>query len=558
MDTFDYLIVGAGPAGSVLANRLSANPKLRVGLVEAGPEKNHKRAIVRMPLAMVTFMAPALAFMGGPKFMDWFETEPEPGLQGRRMALPRGIGTGGSTNVNGQIFIRGQREDYDAWAAAGCPGWGYDDVLPYFKKLERFELLAEPASARRLPKALRNVAPAYHGTDGPLNVAPPRSLNPMSHVFLKAAEQAGLSLTADFNGASQAGAGLYMFTQRNGQRVTAEAAYLAPIRTRPNLVILPDRRVTRIVFDGKKATGIVVRGPQGEETLQAREVILSTGSFVSPHLLQLSGVGDAAELKKIGIASLHHLPGVGRNLQDHLDVTIEYKAKTAAPYGISWRALPRNALHVADWFLRKRGLFASTTAEGGAFVVASPTEKRPDIQLFFCAGVANTQNASGFTGHGFLMHACQLRPGSMGRVTALSADPTQKPSILYNFFRGDSTMDSLREGIKLARRIIDQPAFAPHLEAEVDPGPDVASDGAIEAFIRQRVGTLFHPVGTCKMGTDELAVVDPRNMRVRGLEGLRVVDASVMPLIVSANTVAATYMLAEKAADLIQTADAAA
>ncbi len=548
MIEFDYLIIGAGPAGCVLANRLSANPNCKIGLIEAGPEKNHRRAIVRMPLAMVTFMAPALKFLGGHKFVDWFETEPEPGLQGRRMNMPRGIGTGGSSNINGQIFIRGQREDYDAWAEAGCKGWAYDDVLPYFKKLETLELLTQPQEAKRLPPALQKIDAHYHGTSGPVNIARLRSINPMAQVFLDAAQQAGLKLNADFNGADQAGVGLYMFTQKNGQRITAEGAYLEPVRNRPNLTILPNRKVAKIILEDKVARGVELIGG---DKIDAREVILSAGSFVSPHLLQLSGIGDSNDLKKAGIAPLHHLPGVGRNLQDHLDVTVEFKAKTAVPYGISWRSLPRNVMHVADWLLRKRGLFASTTGEGGAFVIAAQGETRPDVQLFFCTGVANTQNAKGFTGHGFLLHVCELRPKSVGSLKAISADPSDKPSILYNFFRGQSNFDSLREGVKLARRIVAQAPFKPHLDKEVDPGADNASDGAIEAFIRQTVGTLFHPVGTCKMGTDKDAVVDPQTMRVHGLKGLRVVDASVMPILVSANTVAATYMLAEKAADLI-------
>ncbi len=548
MEPYDYLIIGAGAAGCVLANRLSENPNTRVALVEVGPDRNHRRTIIRMPLAMVTFMAPKLAFLGGPKFMDWFESEPEPGLQGRRIALPRGQGTGGSTNVNGQIFIRGQREDFDGWEASGAKGWAYNDVLPYFKKLERFEMLAKPSSAKILPDALRPIDEKYHGTSGPLNIAPLRSVNPMAHVFLKAAQLAGLKLNPDFNGKSQNGAGLYMFTQKNGGRVTAEGAYIAPIReARKNLTIISGKRATRLLMEGKRCVGVML----GNEEIRAREVILAAGAFASPQLLLLSGIGDKADLKKVGVTSVHHLPGVGKNLQDHLDVTIEYKAKTATPYGISWRSFPRNVGHVINWLFRKRGLFASTTAEGGAFV-STTKSARPDIQLFFCSGVANTQNAKGFTGHGFLMHACQLRPGSIGTLKLKSSNPAEKPSIIYNFFRGESTMDALREGIKIGRKIVDQSPFAQHLDREVSPGADVSSDGAIEAFIRQTVGTLFHPVGTCKMGTDDQAVVDPKTLRVHGLHGLRVVDASIMPLIVSGNTVAATYMLAERAADLIK------
>ncbi|MDI6025175.1 GMC family oxidoreductase N-terminal domain-containing protein [Corticibacterium sp. UT-5YL-CI-8] len=559
MAAYDYIIVGAGPAGCVLANRLSADPAVRVCLVEAGRDRNARKALVRIPLAMVTFMAPALAFLGGPKFMSWFETEPEPGLQGRSIALPRGKGTGGSTNVNGQIFIRGQREDFDHWRDLGNPGWGYDDLIPYFRKLERFEILAEKGAARHIrfgdAPLEQQVDPAYHGTEGPLNIAPLRSVNSMAEVFLEAAQQAGHPLNPDFNGARQNGVGLYTFTQKGGERVTAEGAYLDPIRSRPNLTIMPETQVERVLFDGRRATGIAYRSSGEAGTLEGREIILSAGAFASPHLLMLSGIGNERDLARHGIEVVADLPGVGENLQDHLDITIEYRAKSTAPYGISWRALPRNVGHVLNWMFRKRGLFASTTGEGGGFVSTDPTTDRPDIQLFFCTGRANTQAASGFTGHGFLMHACQLRPASIGRVTLKSADPRDKPSIIYNFFRGDSTMEALRKGIRIAREIVAQAPFAPHLDAEVDPGPDVDSDGALDAFIRERVGTLFHPAGTCAMGQGERAVVDPTNMRVHGVEGLRVVDASIMPTIVSANTVAATYCLAEKAADLIRQSD---
>ncbi len=556
MAPFDYVIVGAGAAGCVLANRLSENPNTRVALVEAGADHNSRRAIVRIPLAMVTFMAPALAFLGGPKFMSWFESEPEPGLQGRSMSLPRGRGTGGSTNVNGQIFMRGQREDFDAWRDAGNTGWGYDDLLPYFRKLERFELLADPAAGASIRLAGQplgqQIDPAYHGTHGPLNIAPARSINPLARAYLAAAQLAGHALNPDFNGARQNGVGFYTFTQKKGERVTAESAYLDPVRQRPNLTVIPQTQVTRILLDGNTATGIAVRRDGKPETIEGREIILAAGSFVSPQLLMLSGIGPSRELARHNIPVVADLPGVGQNLQEHLDVTLEYRAKSTTPYGISWKALPRNVLHVFDWIFRRRGLFSSTTAEAGGFLSTDPASDRPDIQLFFCSGRANTQAASGFTGHGFLMHICQLRPGSIGQLTLRSADPDDKPSILYNFFRGDSSMDVLRAGIRLARNVMLQKPFERHLDAEIDPGPEVESDGALDAFIRERVGTLFHPVGTCAMGRGEDAVVDPDSLRVRGVKGLRVIDASIMPTIVSANTVAATYCLAEKGADLIK------
>ena len=556
MAEFDYVIVGAGAAGCVLANRLTEDPAIRVALVESGPDHNSRKTLVKMPLAMVTFMAPALAFLGGPKFMQWFETEPEPGLQGRQIALPRGRGTGGSTNVNGQIFIRGQRQDFDHWSDLGNAGWGYDDLLPYFRKLERFELLADPKSGRHVNlggKPLSGqVEPKFHGTEGPLNIAPPRIVNPMVEAYLEAARLAGYPLNPDFNGEKQDGVGFYTFTQRSGERMTAERAYLDPIRQRPNLTVITGKPVTRVLIEGRRAVGIAWKSDTDAGEIRGREIILSAGTFVSPHLLMLSGIGNARELERAGIPVVTDLPGVGENLQDHLDITLEYRTKTTAPYGISWRALPRNILHVLDWIFRRRGLFATTTAEAGGFVSTRPDVDRPDIQLFFCAAVGNTQNAAGFTGHGFLVHATDLRPGSVGRLRLKGADPGEKPSIVFNFFRDASTMDALREGVRIIRRIVAQPPFARHMGHEADPGPEVESDGAIDAFIRRTVGTLFHPVGTCSMGVGPEAVVDPASLRVHGIDGLRVVDASVMPSIVSANTVAATYCIAEKAADLIK------
>jgi choline dehydrogenase len=556
MDEFDYIIVGGGAAGCVLANRLSADLSCRVAMIEPGRDRNSKKAIVRMPLGMISFMMPAIAFLGGPKFMSWYETEPEPGLQGRRIALPRGRATGGSTTVNGMIYIRGQREDFDHWRELGNEGWGYDDLLSYFKRAETFEILNDPDATPGLKLDGRPVSeqidPAFHGTDGPVNIAPLRSVNPMCDVFLEAAKQAGYSYNADFNGARQNGFGYYWFTQKGGERMSAERAYLDPVRSRPNLTILSGRRVTRVLLDGDKAIGVEAEGDEGKREIRAsREVILSAGAFISPQILMLSGIGDPAELSRHGIDVRHSLPGVGANLQDHIDVTLEYKAKTTVPYGISWRALPRNILHVFDWIFRRRGLFASTSGEGGAFVSTKPESDRPDIQLFFCTSVGNAQNAGSMFGHGFLMHVCELRPGSVGRLRLVDADPKTPPSIIYNFFRGASSMDALKAGMKIAREIVGQKAFAPHRDREVTPGPEVASDGALEAYIRQACGTLYHPVGTCAMGHGPDAVVDPSTLAVHGIKGLRVIDASVMPTIVSGNTMAATYCIAEKGADLV-------
>ena len=327
MAEFDYVIVGAGAAGCVLANRLSEDPAVKVALVESGPDRNSRTALVRMPLAMVTFMAPALAFLGGPKFISWFETEPEPGLQGRQIALPRGRGTGGSTNVNGQIFIRGQREDFDHWRDLGDRGWGYDDLLPYFRKLERFELLADPRSGRHVKPGGRPVAeqvdPKFHGTDGPLNIAAPRIVNPMTEVYLEAAQLAGYPLNPDFNGERQDGVGFYTFTQRDGERMTAERAYLDPVRQRPHLTVIADKPITRLLMEGARAVGVVWKSEAGGGEIRGREIILSAGSFVSPHLLMLSGIGNARELERHGITVVAVKKNKRENLQDHLDVTLE-------------------------------------------------------------------------------------------------------------------------------------------------------------------------------------------------------------------------------------------
>ena len=555
MPEFDYVIVGAGAAGAVLANRLTEDPGTRVALIEQGPDRNSRRAIVRIPLGMVTFMAPALAWLGGPKFMQWFETESEPGLNGRRIALPRGKGTGGCTLINGQIWIRGQREDFDEWRDGGCDGWGYDDLLPYFRKSEHFEPLSDPSSDAHLPaegdRAKPPIDPAYHGVGGPVTLAHMRAINPMARAFLEAAKRAGLKFNSDFNGPRQSGYGFYTFTHKRGERVTAESAYIDPIRDRPNLTILPERRVTRVLMDDTKATGVAWIGPDGAGETHAREVILSAGSFVSPHLLMLSGIGAPEELQAHGLPVVTPLPGVGKNLQDHLDVTLEYKARSLAPYGGSWRAVPRNAVHLLDWIIRRRGLFASTTAECGGFI-STKGEARPDVQLFFCTGLANTQNAKGFSTHGFMMHVCELRPRSKGALSLTSADPLALPSIRYNFFEGDSRLDTLRRGIRVARDIIAQPPFKRHLGHEMAPGETAQDDEALDQFIRDTVGTLFHPVGTCAMGTGPMDVVDPGTLRVHGTDGLRVVDASIMPKLVSGNTVAATYALAEKAAEIIR------
>jgi len=344
------------------------------------------------------------------------------------------------------------------------------------RKVDRHRLRRiEPRGAqggRQIPRPALGRERDHVVAGRPLRLLPDHSRD--HGLRLEAAQLAGYPLNPDFNGEKQDGVGFYTFTQINGERMTAERAYLDPIRQRPNLTVITDKPVTRVLMEGKRAVGIAWKNGAEAGEIRGKEIILSAGSFVSPQLLMLSGIGNARELERYGIPVVADLPGVGENLQDHLDITLEYRTKTTAPYGISWRALPRNILHVLDWIFRRRGLFATTTAEAGGFVSTRPEVERPDIQLFFCAAVGNTQNAAGFTGHGFLVHATDLRPGSVGRLRLKSADPNEKPSILFNFFRDASTMDALREGVKIIRRIVAQPPFGKHMGHEADPGPDAA------------------------------------------------------------------------------------
>ena len=557
MSEFDYIIVGGGTAGCVLANRLTEDPNVEVAMVEQGPDGNSRKRLVRTPLGVASFFVPFLKFLGGAKLVDWHESAPEPGLQGRKIALPRGRAVGGSSTINGMLYVRGQREDYDHWRDLGNEGWGFDDLLPYFKKVETFEALKNPASTRHLKFGSRPISeqidPAYHGTEGPVTVSPMRHANPLCPAFFDAAVAVGMPLNADYNGASQEGVGYYYYVNKDGYRASAESAYIDPIRDRRNLTIISDTKVLKITTEGNRATGIICSTAGERRELKARrEVILCTGSFISPQLLMLSGIGDAGQLKRHGIDLVQHLPGVGANLQDHVDTWVKYRAKSSTPYGISWKALPANIAHLFRWLLGRRGMLASTTSEAGGFFSTVAGVRRPNIQLFFNVTLGMVQDAASIFGHGWLVHVCDLRPHSSGHIRLKSADPYETPEILFNFFRGDSTMDALVAGIKRVREITAQAPFKKHFDQELVPGEDVTSDGALQAYIRQNCATLYHPVGTCRMGRGPMDVVDPATLKVHGMEGLRVIDASIMPEIVSANTMAATYCIAEKGADLIK------
>ncbi len=557
MEEFDYVIVGGGAAGCVVANRLTEDPNVKVAMLEFGTSGNNKRQIVRMPLGMVTFMMPNLAFLGGTKMMYLFEAESSRGLGNNKMILPRGKALGGSSMVNGMIYIRGQRQDYDDWRDLGNPGWGYDDLLPYFKKSENFVLAENPQATKNFTlggKPVRDqIDMRYHGRGGPVNVSPPRSPNVMCQTYFDACVEAGYKLNADFNGEDQEGIGYHWLTQKDGERWGAESSYVGPARSRPNLKIITEARVLNIVMEGKRAVGVAydVHGEK-KQIRTRREVVLATGAFISPQLLMLSGIGAPRELKVHGIEVQHELAGVGRNLQDHIDTWTKQRSLSNKPYGISWGTMHTNVMHVLKWFSARRGMFTSNTGEAGGFVKSGPDVDRPDLQLFFCTTMASAQAADSFWGHGWAMHACLLRPRSIGHVGLKSASAYDAPLIAPNFFDDPYDMEIMVRGMKIIRKIAGQKAFDPYRGEEVAPGRHVRTDDDIAAYIRQNCMTMYHPTSTCKMGTDPMAVVSPATLLIHGLENLAIVDASVMPAVISGNTFAPTVAVAEKAADLIK------
>ena len=524
---FDFVVVGAGTAGCVLAARLSEDGRNTVCLLEAGGEDRHP--FIHVPATVAAAIArPSL---------NWrFMTVPQPALDDRRIPLPRGRVLGGSGSINGMVYFRGQPRDFDDWAVMGNPGWSYREVLPYFIRSESND--SYPGSP-------------YHGRTGPIRVSRIPRPNPMIPAFLDAMRSLGFKHCEDFNGPDPDGYGPRQGTIRNGRRDSTAVAYLRPARTRHNLEVRTEARVTRILLENGRAAGVEVECAGQLQQLQARrEVVVCAGAVQSPQILLLSGIGDGEALRAIGIETRHHLPGVGANYQDHLAAGILMEMSNSESYGISLRAAPRGAWNLLEYALFRRGPFASNVFEANAFVRSEPNRERPDLQIVFQPARRNPGTFPFPLGHGFALSVVHLYPRSRGRVTLASPDPRVAPAVDPNLLGEPEDLTPTLRGLELSRRIIAAPAFARYRAVEVQPGPTVQDEPALARYVRRAAYTVHHPVGSCRMGSDADAVVDPE-LRVHGVAALRVADASVFPRILGGNTNAAVVMVAEKAADMI-------
>jgi choline dehydrogenase len=524
---FDYVIVGAGSAGCVLASRLSENPRVRVCLIEAGPADDSW--LIRTPAAVGALM--------NHKVYNWgYRTTPQKHLHNREINLPRGRVVGGCSSINGMVYFRGHPRDFDEWAAAGNPGWSYSDVLPYFLRSE----------CNRTWKQSE-----LHGNAGPMTVSDIPRVNPLVHCFIDAAKSLGYRSCSDFNGGDPEGFGTRQATIRNGRRESMATAYLHRLGKRDNLCLLTDTLVDKVLFEGRRALGVqAIRDGESIAITASREVVLCGGAFASPAILLRSGIGDADELQRLGIEVRQDLRAVGRHLQDHLVAPLQMQTDNTDSYGLSLRALPRALYNVAEYALFRRGPLASNVFEATGFIRTRPDVDRPDVQLIFMPA---HRNPSGFPiplGHGYGILTALLRPASRGRVFIESADPARPPLIDPNFLGEQEDLDVILRGMKIARQLLRAPAFARYRSAELLPGDSVLDDDGLCQHIRSTAATVHHPSGTCRMGTGRECVVDPE-LRVHGVANLRVVDASVFPQLLSGNINAAVVMVAEKAADLI-------
>jgi choline dehydrogenase len=522
--SFDYVIVGAGSAGCVLANRLSAQPGASVLLLEAGPRDRTWK--IHMPAALTYNLRDA-------KYNWAYETEPQAHMNGRRLYWPRGRVLGGSSSLNAMVYVRGHALDYDRWAGNGLPGWSYAHVLPYFKRAETCARGGDD----------------YRGTSGPLHVSRGAMANPLFAAFIEAGQQAGYSFTADMNGFQQEGFGPMDMTIHRGRRWSAAAAYLRPAMRRRNLRVMVGALATRIVHETGRATAVEFRHRGVLVRARAREIILAGGAINSPQLLLLSGIGPADEIRRHGIAVVHDLPGVGRNLQDHLELYVQYASKQPITLYLTESPVRRVGIG-ARWFLLKSGLGASAHLEAGAFIRRNAEAAHPDLQFHFLPSLVHDHGRKPIGRHGFQAHVGPMRPTSAGYIRLRSPDPAVHPEIQPLYLATEQDRREMRDAVTLTREIFAQSAFDPFRGAEIQPGAPVRSDADIDAFVRAKSDSAYHPCGTCRMGVDELAVVDGE-LRVQGIAGLRVVDASIMPSMVSGNLNAPTIMIAEKAADMI-------
>lgn len=527
MQAFDYVVVGAGSAGCVLANRLSADPDVSVCLLEAGGED--RSFWIHLPIGYgKTMWDPAV---------NWkFQTDPDPHMNGRQVYWPRGKTLGGSSSINGLIYIRGQREDYDHWASLGNAGWSYDEILPYFIRSE----------------CNQRGADAFHGDSGPLRVSDIGQPNPLIEAFIEAAGQNGVPRNDDFNGAQQEGAGYYQLNTSRGWRWSTAKGYLKPARGRANLTVMTQAQATGLLWKGRRASGVkLLHRGQMVEVAARREVILSAGAIQSPQLLQLSGVGPAGLLQAHGVAVVHHLPGVGANLQDHLQFRLIHECARPITTNDAMNSLVGRMGLGLNWLLFRRGALAVGINQGGCFMRALPESQRPDIQFHVATLSADMAGGKVHPFSGFTLSVCQLRPLSRGDIRIRSADPLQPPSIRPNYLSDPLDQRTAVAAVRAARAMADAPALRDLVRREIKPGRHLEDDASLLDFCRDNGATIFHPSGTCSMGDGATAVLDAR-LRVHGVQGLRVVDCSAMPTLVSGNTNAPVVMMAEKAADMIR------